>query len=270
VVQPLLVSDAEGRLLDKNVLRLLALTMAGSVTVACGEVPAAYPVPPPPDYAGLLGHMSLRSPCEAAVRPLPSAPTDGKENGDKQLLPDRYSLSARSSDVVVVPGISGWVIRGVSDMHVDYDVRDQATGDVVFQGETTLQCDPSPSVHVLAPNAAGSGDPAKVSGEGKKVDNGTYIAANILGGTVVAAGSAGLIVGIGSMISAATSKGDSSLTEGIVLIDLAPHVLAVGIVTLAVNQSAHSRALARAQVARIPFIVPLPSGGALGGVGGTF
>jgi hypothetical protein len=76
-----------------------------------------------------------------------------------------------------------------------------------------------------------------------------------------------------SSIARENSERDSSVTRGVVLVDLFPHILTTGIITLAVNASRNQKALkARAAAAALswqPFVAPV-SGGAFAGVGHSF
>jgi hypothetical protein len=124
--------------------------------------------------------------------------------------------------------------------------------------------------HMIPPKP-GPSVSSSMPGEQTSVPDGPYVVFAILGGTLVGAGTAGLIGGVVSIVQAATSKGSgSALGLGIGLVDSAPHVLTTGIITLLINSSKHAKAKARAVLAKAPFVLPLPSGGAIGGVGGTF
>ena len=137
-----------------------------------------------------------------------------------------------------------------------------------FEHQADIETVTPQYTHVIPPRQRTDGDPPLA----QPVDDGTYIAANIFGGATIALSSVGLIGGIAELIESSSAGADSSATPiGIVLVDTAPHVLTLGIVTLAMNGGAHARAKARAaKVAEVPFVVPLPSGGVLGGVGGLF
>ncbi len=101
---------------------------------------------------------------------------------------------------------------------------------------------------------------------------GNWIAANILGSIAIAGSTAMAVAGVVSLVQAGNANpGDDgdALTRGIVLVDLAPHILTTGIITLVINNAAHRRAKANAGIAMTPFVVPI-SGGAVTGVGGSF
>ena len=261
-----------------TVVGRMAFFALGVVSASCGAEysVAAIPPPPsppyfvapsqtfPPNVGGEEGAPGRGGNCSAAVHPYVTAVETGVQI---PLSPDRFIVEVPSSNVTVNPDVNGWSLRAGSPLEVDYDVRDPTTGNVVANGHALLQCEPT-YTHVAPPGATYSLAPAPHA----PLDNATYVAANIIGGGLVAISVGGLIGGVASIIeaSSATPSDSGGETRGIVLVNLAPHVLVAGVMTLVINHSAHARAMAKAGLAAAPFVVPLQAGGALGGVGGTF
>jgi hypothetical protein len=77
--------------------------------------------------------------CSMAVQPY----LDDLLHGTRVLLtPDRYALRPGSSSVTVSPDPTGWSFstRERATVHIQYEVVDRASGDVVLRQDTTLVC----------------------------------------------------------------------------------------------------------------------------------
>jgi hypothetical protein len=88
--------------------------------------------------------------CSWAVRPY----LDDLEHATRVLLtPEHYALRSGSAQVSATAGEGGWTLSATeaATFHLDYEVVDKATGEVVLRQKMDLACGPTPERDAPAP-----------------------------------------------------------------------------------------------------------------------
>jgi hypothetical protein len=106
---------------------------------------------------GPQGGSALR--CSWAVRPY----LEDQEHGTRVLLtPEHYTLRSGSAWVAATPDAAGWNLTTseAATFHLEYEVVEKATGEVVVRQKMDLTCGPTPDAAPPAPPPAPPAPPA--------------------------------------------------------------------------------------------------------------